>query len=125
MPCPAENLPPPAANVPWPLPPPRHPGGPYRICCVCLGNTCRSPIAELILRGQLERAGLDAVVVVDSAGTGDWHVGARMNDRARTELARVGYLDGQVVVGVVGGHGVGGEGQLDLKVGALPRCRAH
>jgi protein-tyrosine phosphatase len=94
MPMPAENLPSPAANAPSPLPPPRNPGGPYRICCVCLGNICRSPMAEVILRGQVARAGLAGQVVVDSAGTGDWHVGDPMNARARTELARGGY-DGE------------------------------
>lgn len=40
---------------------------------VCLGNICRSPLAEGILRSKLEKAGLD--VEVDSAGTGGWHVG--------------------------------------------------
>ena len=58
-----------------PLPPPRSPDGPYRVCCVCLGNICRSPKAEVVLRAQLDEAGLADKVVVDSAGTGDWHVG--------------------------------------------------
>ncbi|MFT4202317.1 MAG: low molecular weight protein-tyrosine-phosphatase [Chitinophagaceae bacterium] len=44
-----------------------------KILMVCLGNICRSPLAEGILRDKLERAGLD--VEVDSAGTGGWHVG--------------------------------------------------
>jgi len=76
------------------LPPPRDPQGPYRICCVCLGNICRSPMAEVVLREQLRKAGLDGKVKVDSAGTGDWHVGDRMNSKARTELNRNGY-DGE------------------------------
>jgi protein-tyrosine phosphatase len=43
---------------------------PHRILCVCLGNICRSPTAEAALRAELgDRA------VVDSAGTGNWHVG--------------------------------------------------
>jgi protein-tyrosine phosphatase len=74
-----------------PLPPPREPGAPYRICLVCLGNYCRSPMAETVLRGSLEQAGLDRAVVVDSAGTGDWHVGQPMNRMARKALARRGY----------------------------------
>jgi protein-tyrosine phosphatase len=42
----------------------------HRILCVCLGNICRSPTAEAALRAELgQRA------VIDSAGTGDWHVG--------------------------------------------------
>lgn len=73
-------------------PPPRDPGGgPYRIGIVCLGNICRSPMAEVVLRDELERAGLADKVAVDSAGTGDWHVGEDMDRRARTELARRGY----------------------------------
>jgi protein-tyrosine phosphatase len=83
----------PSPAVP-PLPAPRNPGGPYRVCCVCLGNICRSPMAEAVLRAQVAEAGLVGRVVVDSAGTGDWHVGDPMNDRARTELARGGY-DGE------------------------------
>lgn len=76
------------------LPPPRDPSGPYRICCVCLGNICRSPMAEAVLSDHLEQAGLDGKVVVDSAGTGDWHVGDRMETRARKQLSRNGY-DGE------------------------------
>jgi protein-tyrosine phosphatase len=73
------------------LPPPRDPAGPYRVCIVCLGNICRSPMAEVALRAELERAGLDGAVAVDSAGTGDWHVGERMDSRASAELLRRGY----------------------------------
>jgi protein-tyrosine phosphatase len=60
---------------------------------VCLGNICRSPMAEVILRDELDQAGLAARVVVDSAGTGDWHIGQPMDRRAARELARHG-LDG-------------------------------
>ncbi len=73
------------------LPPPRDPGQPYRICVVCLGNICRSPMAERVLGAELDRAGLAGRVVADSAGTGDWHVGEAMDHRARTELARRGH----------------------------------
>jgi low molecular weight protein-tyrosine phosphatase len=76
------------------LPPPRSPSGPYRICCVCLGNICRSPMAEVVLREQLRAAGLGDRVVVDSAGTGDWHIGDRMHKGSRAQLARGGY-DGE------------------------------
>jgi protein-tyrosine phosphatase len=77
----------------WPatLPPPLDPAGPYRICLVCLGNICRSPMAEAVLRAELDRAGLGDAVEVDSAGTGDWHVGRRMDARARAELADRGF----------------------------------
>ena len=73
------------------LPSPRDPGALYRVCLVCLGNICRSPMAETVLRAQLDRAGLDGAVVVDSAGTGDWHIGDRMDPGARAALARRGY----------------------------------
>jgi protein-tyrosine phosphatase len=75
------------------VPPPREPGGPYRVCTVCLGNICRSPTAEVVLREELRKAGLNGKVVVDSAGTGDWHLGGPMHPGARAELARRG-LDG-------------------------------
>jgi protein-tyrosine phosphatase len=75
------------------VPPPRNPAGPYRIGVVCLGNICRSPTAEVVLRAELAAAGLDGMVVVDSAGTGDWHLGEPMHPGARAELARRG-LDG-------------------------------
>ena len=60
---------------------------------VCLGNICRSPMAEALLRAELARAGLDQRVSVQSAGTGDWHLGEPMDRGARAELARHG-LDG-------------------------------
>jgi protein-tyrosine phosphatase len=48
-------------------------------------------MAEVVLRAQLAAAGLQDRVIVDSAGTGDWHVGGGMDRRARAELARRGY----------------------------------
>jgi protein-tyrosine phosphatase len=73
------------------LPSPREPGAPYRVCLVCLGNICRSPMAETVLRAALAAAGLDGAVVVDSAGTGDWHVGDAMDPGARSALASRGH----------------------------------
>lgn len=77
----------------WPatLPAPRRHRGPYRICLVCLGNICRSPMAEIVLRAELDRVRLSDAVQVDSAGTGDWHVGGGIDRRALAELARRGY----------------------------------
>jgi protein-tyrosine phosphatase len=69
----------------------RDPHQPYRICIVCLGNICRSPMAERVLIAELDRAGLTGKVVVDSAGTGDWHLGEAMDSRARAELSRRGF----------------------------------
>jgi protein-tyrosine phosphatase len=73
------------------LPSPREPGAPYRVCLVCLGNICRSPMAETVLRAELAAAGLAGAVVVDSAGTGDWHVGDMMDPDARKALAGRGH----------------------------------
>lgn len=53
---------------------------------VCLGNICRSPLAEAAFRAEAARMGLD--VEVDSAGTGDWHVGHPPDPRARATAAR-------------------------------------
>jgi protein-tyrosine phosphatase len=80
-----------AADSETPVPGPRGDAGDYRICLVCLGNICRSPMAEVIVRGELAKAGLDGRVTVESAGTGDWHIGGPMDPRARAELARRGY----------------------------------
>lgn len=48
-------------------------------------------MAEVVLRAELDRAGLSGRVEVDSAGTGDWHLGEPMDARARAELSRRGY----------------------------------
>ena len=65
--------------------------GPYRIAVVCLGNICRSPMAEVVLRADLERAGLADTVSVDSSGTGGWHLGSHMDSRAAATLTEHGY----------------------------------
>ena len=46
-----------------------------RILFVCLGNICRSPMAEAVMRHLIRREGLEDSVTVDSAGTGSWHIG--------------------------------------------------
>jgi protein-tyrosine phosphatase len=48
-------------------------------------------MAEVLLRDELDRAGISGRVEVDSAGTGDWHVGSPMDPRARAELSKHGY----------------------------------
>ena len=60
--------------------------GRYRVALVCLGNICRSPMADVILSDLVDRAGLAAQVRVRSAGTGDWHVGGSMDRRAAAAL---------------------------------------
>lgn len=64
---------------------------PYRITAVCLGNICRSPIAEAVLRDRVEQVGLASEVLVDSAGTGDWHLGYGADPRTLSTLADAGY----------------------------------
>jgi protein-tyrosine phosphatase len=58
---------------------------------VCLGNICRSPTAEAVLRAKLESAGLAHRVHVDSAGTGGWHVGDPPDSRSQCHAAKRGY----------------------------------
>jgi len=64
---------------------------PFRVIFVCTGNICRSPMAEVVLRALAEQRGFGARVVSSSAGTGDWHVGERADDRTIDSLARRGY----------------------------------
>jgi protein-tyrosine phosphatase len=61
------------------------------VCFVCLGNICRSPTAEAVLRAQIGAAGLDGRIDVDSAGTGDWHMGEAPDERAQAAARRRGY----------------------------------
>lgn len=72
------------------LPPARTPGH-YSVALVCLGNICRSPMADVVLTERVDEAGLAARVTVVSSGTGDWHVGQPMDDRAAATLAAAGY----------------------------------
>ncbi len=72
------------------LPAPRTPGR-YRVALVCLGNICRSPMADVVLSARVEDAGLAALVEVASCGTGGWHVGDPMDPRAAATLTGAGY----------------------------------
>ncbi|MBK5002681.1 low molecular weight phosphotyrosine protein phosphatase [Pseudomonas sp. S31] len=62
-----------------------------RILFVCLGNICRSPTAEGVLRHQLQAAGLAGQVHVASAGTGDWHIGKAPDSRTCQAALGRGY----------------------------------
>ena len=62
-----------------------------KVLMVCLGNICRSPTAEAVLRAKLEAAGLAHRVAVDSAGTGDWHIGSPPDARSQRHAAKRGY----------------------------------
>jgi protein-tyrosine phosphatase len=66
-------------------------GNPYRITTVCLGNICRSPMAEAVIRARVDAAGLEAWVRVDSAGTDGWHIGEDADPRALQTLRAAGY----------------------------------
>jgi protein-tyrosine phosphatase len=65
----------------------------FRMCFVCTGNICRSPMAEAVFKDLVRGAGLEGVVAVISAGTGDWHVGEPSDDRTVAALRARG-LDG-------------------------------
>lgn len=62
-----------------------------RVLMVCMGNICRSPTAEGVLRAKLRHAGLVAQVEVDSAGTHDYHVGAPPDHRSQQHALARGY----------------------------------
>jgi protein-tyrosine phosphatase len=63
-----------------------------RILFVCMGNICRSPTAEAVMRGLLRAEGLEEAVALDSAGTGGWHAGSAPDARA-TAAARARGVD--------------------------------
>lgn len=61
-----------------------------RICFVCLGNICRSPTAEVVMRKLVADAGLADRITIDSAGTGGYHVGDEADPRTRAAAGRRG-----------------------------------
>jgi len=65
--------------------------GAIGVLMVCMGNICRSPTAEAVLRSKLRAAGLQRAVAVDSAGTIDQHRGEPPDPRAIRHAARRGY----------------------------------
>ncbi|MFF3166199.1 MULTISPECIES: low molecular weight protein-tyrosine-phosphatase [unclassified Streptomyces] len=68
----------------------------YRVCFVCTGNICRSPMAESVFRARVEEAGLEDRVEIDSAGTGGWHEGEAADPRTVSVLDEHGYRTGHV-----------------------------
>ena len=62
-----------------------------KVLFVCLGNICRSPTAEGVFRRLVDEAGLKDHITIDSAGTGEWHIGSPPDERAREAAARRGY----------------------------------
>lgn len=62
-----------------------------RILCVCLGNICRSPAAEGVLRALAAREAPQLALSIDSAGTGDYHIGEPPDERMLKAALRRGY----------------------------------
>src|SRR5690554_1052508 len=62
-----------------------------KVLFVCLGNICRSPTAEGVFRYHVEQAGLQERIVIDSAGTADWHIGKAPDPRTVKAAAKRGY----------------------------------
>ncbi|MGH9093261.1 MAG: low molecular weight phosphotyrosine protein phosphatase, partial [Acidimicrobiales bacterium] len=72
--------------------PPASGDGPYRVCFVCTGNICRSPMAAVVTAALAASDGaLAGRLAVTSAGTGPWHEGEPMDPRAQAALAGRGY----------------------------------
>ncbi|MGY4690208.1 low molecular weight protein-tyrosine-phosphatase [Salibacterium sp. K-3] len=57
---------------------------------LCLGNICRSPMAEAVFREKVKKAGLEHAIQVDSAGLGHWHIGKPPHEGTRQVLRRQG-----------------------------------
>ena len=64
---------------------------PYAILFVCMGNICRSPTADGVLRAKLQQVNLQHQVEVDSAGTHNFHPGSPPDERSQAHAARRGY----------------------------------
>ena len=58
---------------------------------VCLGNICRSPTAHAVFQSMVDAQGLTEQIFVDSAGTGDWHLGHAPDSRTSAQAAQRGY----------------------------------
>jgi protein-tyrosine phosphatase len=65
-------------------------GKPIAVSFVCMGNICRSPTAEAVMRHLVHEAGLEGRIAVESAGTGPWHVGEERDRRSRAMAKRRG-----------------------------------
>ena len=63
----------------------------YRVLLVCMGNICRSPAAEIVVRALADQAGLSSFLEVDSAGTHAYHEGEAPDPRIRKAAARRSY----------------------------------
>lgn len=64
----------------------------FKILFVCLGNICRSPSAEAVMKKLVKDAGLEKSITIDSAGIMGYHEGERADERMRGHAARRGYV---------------------------------
>jgi len=64
---------------------------PIKVLMVCLGNICRSPTVHAVFSKLVSDSGLSTVIEVDSAGTGDYHIGEKPDKRSRSAAKSRGY----------------------------------
>lgn len=79
-------------NLPSLSLPPLPSSGPVRIIFVCLGNICRSPAAQGMMQEAVDTRGLTEAFLIDSAGTGGYHVGSLPDQRMRAHARRRGLI---------------------------------
>ncbi len=77
--------------------------GKVSVLFVCLGNICRSPTAHGVFQGMVDNSGFAEVIEVDSAGTGDWHIGHSPDRRTAQVAATKGYDLSQLRARLVSG----------------------
>ncbi len=66
------------------------PSKPFEICFVCLGNICRSPLAEGVFQALINEKSLENQIIIHSAGTGNWHVSASPDARMKATARKKG-----------------------------------
>lgn len=69
-----------------------NPSSTISVCFVCLGNICRSPLAEGLFQNLVDREGLTETILIESAGTGGWHVGSPPDERMQATAKKQGIF---------------------------------